>query len=289
MSIIQQPRLLIVVLVSITLTSCMKQQPTSEPESNTKTLQESNSDKWTLFWSDEFEGNEIDAAKWNFQKEPAGRFNEEWQRYTTSSENAYIDNNHLVIKAIHESDTHGLDQYTSARLNTAGKFSFKYGKVSARIKLPYSEGIWPAFWMLGANIDENGGDTPWPFCGEIDIMEMYGSKDDAVIEVNAHYAGSSGKHEHMGAKSYKLNDGIFADDFHVFELEWTPKELIWFVDDHKVASLDISSEEYSEFQKDFFILLNIAVGGTFAGRPDDSSVFPQYMYVDWVRVYQEKT
>ena len=126
---------------------------------------------WKLIWSDEFEGTQLDATKWNRQVEKAGRFNEEWQRYTNNNQNAYIENNQLVIEAIHESIKHGLDQYSSARLNTANKFLFQYGKISARMKLPYGEGIWPAFWMLGANIDENGGDTPWPFTGEIDILQ----------------------------------------------------------------------------------------------------------------------
>ena len=287
MSTIKLSSLFVILVCSTTLMSCMKKQPHSNPESSQDPYLNSTNETWDLFWSDEFDGKRIDSNKWNFQKEPAGRFNEEWQRYTTSSNNAYVENDQLVIKAIHESDTHGLNQYTSARLNTAGKFSFRYGKISARIKLPYSEGIWPAFWMLGANIDENGGDTPWPQCGEVDILELYGSKDDAAIEVNAHYADSTGQHDQMHAKAYKLKEGIFADDFHVFELEWTPNEFIWYVDGNKVAGLDISSDEYNEFHQEFFVLLNIAVGGTFAGRPDESSVFPQYMYVDWVRVYKQ--
>ena len=179
-----------------------------------------------------------------------------------------------------------MDQYSSARLNTANKFTFKYGKVAARIKLPESEGIWPAFWMLGANIDENGGDTPWPQCGEIDILELYGSKDDAVVEANAHYADASDSHAMMGAAAFELNSGKFADDFHIFELEWSPEGLTWFVDGQQYASMAITSDELTEFHEEFFILLNVAVGGSFAGRPDDSSIFPQHMYVDWVRVYQ---
>lgn len=278
----------VILACAISLFSCMKNQKISQSASEQKNVETTTEDNWTLFWSDEFDGKTIDSTKWNFQQEPAGRFNEEWQRYTTSTENAYVENNQLVIKAIHESDTHGLDQYSSARLNTAGKFSFKYGKISARVKLPYGEGIWPAFWMLGANIDENGGDTPWPFCGEIDILELYGSNDDAVVEVNAHYANMDGKHDQMHAKAYKLEKGIFADDFHIFELEWTPKALIWYVDGNNVASFDISSEEFSEFHNEFFLLLNIAVGGTFAGRPDESSVFPQHMYVDWIKVYKKE-
>lgn len=243
--------------------------------------------EWELIWSDEFDGNTIDEKNWNFQVLKAGQFNDEWQRYTDSDENAYIHDNCLVIKAIHESDAHGLDQYTSARLNTANKQTFRYGKIAARIQLPYGEGIWPAFWMLGANINENGGDTPWPQSGEIDILELYGSKDDAVVEANLHYAGKAGSHASMGAASFKLPQGRFADAFHVFELQWDADEIAWLVDGVRFASTSITSEEFSEFHKEFFILLNIAVGGRSAGRPDATTRFPQYMYVDWVRVYQK--
>lgn len=242
---------------------------------------------WTLDWSDEFEGEAIDTTNWNFQVEEAGRFNDEWQRYTNSSENAYIEDGSLVIKAIHESDIHGMNQYTSARLNTANKQTWKYGKIVAKIKLPYSEGIWPAFWMLGANINENGGDTPWPQCGEIDILELYGSKDEGVVEANIHFANKDDKHEMMGALAYELDEGKFSDNYHIFELEWDAEKISWLVDGKQYASTSITSEALSEFHKDFFILLNVAVGGAYAGRPDASSIFPQYMFVDWIRVYKK--
>jgi beta-glucanase (GH16 family) len=242
---------------------------------------------WTLAWADEFEGSTIDATNWNFQVVEAGRFNGEWQRYTDSSENAYIDQGCLVIRAQHESDKHAMDQYTSARLNTANKRAWTYGKIAARIQLPYGKGTWPAFWMLGANIDENGGDTPWPQSGEIDILEFYGSKNDAAVEANIHYAGASGSHANMGAVRYELPEGRFADAFHVFELEWNAETLTWFVDGERFASISIAGEEFAEFHKAFFILLNIAIGGRAAGRPDDSTDFPVHMYVDWVRVYQK--
>lgn len=244
--------------------------------------------EWKLVWSDEFDGVTIDTNNWNFQLVEAGKYNEEWQRYTNSEQNAYIENNQLVIKAIHESDSHGLDQYTSARLNTARKQSWTYGKIQASIKLPQGKGIWPAFWMLGTNINENGGDTPWPQSGEIDIFELYGTKDDAVIEANAHYADSLGKHAMMGAKDFKLEEGIFADDFHTFELEWTPEYLQWFVDGKAYARMDIQGESFAAFHKPFFLLLNVAVGGTYAGRPDATTTFPQMMYVNWIRVYQKE-
>ena len=246
-------------------------------------------DNWSLQWSDEFEGDTINRNNWSYQVEPPGRFNDEWQSYTNSSDNAYVENSCLVIKATHISENHGLGQYTSARIHSAQKQTFRYGKIAARIKLPYGEGIWPAFWMLGANIDENGGDTSWPQCGEIDILELYGSKDDGVIESNIHYANENEEHESMGAVSYHLERGRFADNFHIFELEWDNKKFIWSVDGQEFASKSIEEEKYSEFHNDFFLLLNIAVGGEWAGRPDKSTVFPQMMYIDWIRVYKKST
>ena len=170
---------------------------------------------WKLAWSDEFDKDTLDLNNWNFQVEKAGRFNDEWQCYTNSSNYAYVSDGCLVIKAIHESNVQGMNQYTSARLHTANKHSWKYGKIAARIKLPKGKGIRSAFWMLGANINENGGDTPWLQSGEIDILELYGSKDDAVVEANIHYADESNLHASMGAASYKLKQGIFADSFHI--------------------------------------------------------------------------
>jgi len=286
---------LILCAILVSTSSCKKKDTTNNRDNKkieTTTSSNNSIDKmkdthWKLKWADEFEKETIDTHNWTLQVLKAGTFNGEWQRYTNSPKNAYIENNNLVIKAIHESDTHGSNQYTSARLHTANKYSWKYGKIAARIKLPQGEGIWPAFWMLGANINENGGETPWPECGEIDILELYGSKDDGLIESNAHYADSSGRHAMRGAAPFKLNKGKFADEFHVFELEWDENQLMWFVDSKQYAKMAISSEELSEFHKEFFILLNIAVGGTYAGRPNDTTIFPQYMYVDWIRVYEK--
>ena len=280
--------LVTITTMSILLQSCMNKEKkinTSISESNEEIYQPGS--EWKLDWSDEFDSDTINKDNWNLQVVEAGRFNEEWQRYTNSSENAYIENGSLVIKAIHESDKHGLNQYTSARLNTAKKQSWKYGKIVARMKLPEGEGIWPAFWMLGTNINENGGDTPWPQSGEIDILELYGSKDNGAIEANAHYADAEGSHAMMGAVTYTLDQGKFADAFHIFELEWDENSINWLVDGEKYASMPITDNELSEFHKEYFILLNIAVGGTFAGRPDSTTTFPQRMYVDWVRVYKK--
>lgn len=284
--------LLILAVIILTTYSCKDKAEKKELNDQKKEMSSNLTSynpgsNWKLNWSDEFNNKTIDSNNWSLQVVKAGKFNEEWQRYTSSNKNAYIENNCLVIKAIHESDEHGMDQYTSARLHTANKQSWKYGKIVARMKLPQGEGIWPAFWMLGTNINENGGDTPWPQSGEIDIFELYGSKDDGLVEANAHYANVAGTHGMMGAKPFKLKSGKFADDFHIFELEWDANKLSWFVDGEEFASMPITSDELSEFHKEFFILLNIAVGGVHAGRPDATSPFPLHMYIDWVRVYKK--
>ena len=290
-------RFVIIFTSLITLSSCMKEKNkynNSDLSSSAQTTADSGTDfyhpgdSWKLVWSDEFDGEAINSQNWNYQVLKAGTFNDEWQRYTDSQNNAFIEDSCLVITAIHESEKHGMDQYTSARLNTANKHSWKYGRIAARMKLPRGKGIWPAFWMLGANIDENGGDTPWPHCGEIDIMEFYGSKDESTVEANIHYADKNGKHAHMGAVKFKLDAGTFADGFHIFELEWDIDHIAWYVDGELYHSTSISKEVFSEFHHEFFILLNMAVGGTYAGRPDKTTPFPQFLYIDWVRVYQKK-
>lgn len=274
--------ILLIVVAGIFSNACTNNESNMKSEKSSEEQSE-----WNLVWADEFDGETLNPEYWNRQIVRAGRFNDEWQRYTDSEKNAYVEDGILILNAIHESDEHGVDQYTSARLNTAGKQSFKYGKIAARIKLPKGEGIWPAFWMLGTNINENGGDTPWPQSGEIDILELYGSKDPAVIEANIHYADENEQHTMMGAVPYTLPEGDFSDDFHIFELEWSADSLKWFVDGNQFASVSITDEVYSEFRKDFFILLNIAVGGTWAGRPNDTTPFPAQMHVDWVRYYQK--
>ena len=273
-----------------------KQNPEDCPINNTVAYPANNTSpdyyagaEYSLVWADEFNETRLNEAFWNRQVVAAGKFNEEWQRYTSSNENAYIDNGFLVLKANHESTRHGHDQYTSARVNTANKVDWKYGKIVARMQLPYGKGIWPAFWMLGGNIDEHGGNTPWPQSGEIDIFELYGSNNDAVVEGNIHYANSDGKHQFLEPFKYELESGKFADNFHIFELQWDASSLTWLVDGKAFKKIDITDKEMKEFHQQFFILFNIAVGGTWAGRPDHTTPFPQYMYIDWVRVYQKQS
>ncbi|MCI0351728.1 MAG: glycoside hydrolase family 16 protein [Acidobacteriales bacterium] len=237
---------------------------------------------WTLVWADEFNGASIDANNWVYDIGGGGWGNNELQTYTSSSANSYIENGSLVIKAIKNKN-----KYTSARLKTQGKHSWTYGKVAARIRLPYGQGIWPAFWMLGDNITTVG----WPKCGEIDIVEMIGggeNRDDTIYGTLHWDANNS--HASYGSGPHELPDPqFFYQDYHVFEIEWSASEVIWKLDmtEHFRTSVDTNLwPTMDEFHRPFFIILNMAVGGNWPGYPNRTTVFPQYTYVDWVRVYQ---
>lgn len=245
----------------------------------------------TLVWSDEFNGSSIDAGNWIYdigtgaEKGLVGWGNNELQYYTNRSENARIEdfgdgNKGLVIEARKES--YQGSAYTSARLLTQGKQSWTYGRIEARIKLPKGQGIWPAFWMLGDNITE----LAWPLCGEIDIME-YKGQEPGNVHGTIHYGAPA--HRYQGGQSKDRISGIdFSSDFHVFGIRWSSKEIQWYVDDtvyHIENDWESSDGMPAPFDKPFHILLNVAVGGNFIGSPDASTVFPQKMYVDWVRVY----
>jgi PKD repeat protein len=233
-----------------------------------------------LIWSDEFDYSGLpDPSKWNMETGGGGWGNNELQYYTDTENNAMVENGILTITAREESV--GGRDYTSARITTQNKFDFKYGRIEARIKLPYGQGIWPAFWMLGANFSSVG----WPTCGEIDIMEMVGGTDkDNTVHATLHW-DNDGANANYGL-SYTLPSGIFADDYHIFAVEWDSQEIKAYMDDIEYFVADITPEQLSEFQNNFFILLNVAVGGNWPGSPDATTSFPQTMEVDYVRVYQ---
>ncbi len=235
---------------------------------------------YQLVWSDEFDAPAINPFKWGMDLGAGGWGNSELENYTSRTENAYIDSGMLVIKAIKENYNGSF--YTSARMKTQGKASWLYGKVEARMKLPYGQGIWPAFWMLGDNISS----VSWPKCGEIDIMEMIGGSGtrDQTTYGTAHWDNNG--HVSLGSNK-ALAGGKFADDFHIFSITWTPQSIIWYLDGYPYYVVPISSADRAAFQKKFFIILNLAVGGVWPGNPDLSTVFPQKLYVDYVRVYQD--
>jgi beta-glucanase (GH16 family) len=248
--------------------------------------------KWKLVWRDEFDGPKgcaVDPSKWVTETGGSGWGNKELEYYTTRPTNACVENGSLVIKALRETYT-GPDNvtrdYTSARMKTKDKFSVMYGRIEARLKIPYGQGIWPAFWMLGTDIDKVG----WPSCGEIDIMENIG-REPSKVHGTIHGPGYSGA---TGLEaSYSLATGRrFADDFHVFAVEWEPNVIRFYVDGQLYKTrtpADLPANTRWVFDHEFFILLNVAVGGSWPGNPDASTVFPQSMMVDYVRIYQRST
>jgi len=238
---------------------------------------------WTLAWSDEFDGASLDTSKWGYDLGASGWGNYELEYYTSRPENVYLEGGKLVIKAIQESYQGA--QYTSGRILTKNKFSQAYGRFEARIKIPFGQGMWPAFWMMGSDSDTVG----WPACGEIDIMENIG-KEPNIVHGTMHGPGYSVNG--IGA-AYSLPAGQrFADDFHVYAIEWEPGVVRWYVDDQLYQTLTRASIPPGTnwvVDHPFYVLLNVAVGGGWPGNPDASTQFPQQMVVDYVRVYQRAT
>jgi beta-glucanase (GH16 family) len=233
---------------------------------------------WVLDWSDEFDGNALDRSKWVEETGGHGFGNNELEYYTAGSQNVRVGDGSLAIEARRE-DREGR-HYTSARLKTAGLFERTYGRYEARIRIPRGQGIWPAFWLLGADCEKTG----WPRCGEIDIMENIG-KEPGIVHGTLHGPGYSG--EHAFGRPQSLESGAYADDFHIFAVEWEPREIRWYRDGilYHTARPELVKGDWV-FGHPFFVLLNLAVGGNWPGNPDASTSFPQRMLVDYVRVYR---
>jgi beta-glucanase (GH16 family) len=272
---------LVFVLIAAALVhlSCGAGAPSGPPQSG--------NGPWVLSWSDEFDapdGSAPDPAKWALFVSGNGEGNHELEYYTDRPRNAYIQKGNLVIAALKETYT-GLDgtrDYTSARLSTVG-FQQVYGRIEARIKLPRGQGIWSAFWMLGNNMDQVG----WPQCGEIDIMENIGH-EPSTVHGTIHGPGYSGK---AGISApYALASGAFAGDYHVFAAEWEPGVVRFYVDGNLYSTVGPSAlppgKQWVLDGHPFQIILNVAVGGDWPGPPDETTVFPQTMLVDYVRVYK---
>jgi beta-glucanase (GH16 family) len=230
-------------------------------------------------WSDEFDGplnSPPDPARWTYDTGAGGWGNQELQTYTSSAQNAHLDGQgHLVVHV--ESTSSG---FTSARLKTKGLFAARFGSMEARIKLPFGQGIWPAFWMLGDSF--NGGN--WPQCGEIDIMENIG-REPGTVHGTVHGPGYSGSNG-ISARFVLPNGQRLADDFHTFKIQWAPQAVSFYVDNvlyQTVTPSSLPSGAQWVFDNPFFVLLNVAVGGTFPGSPDSTTQFPQDMLVDYVR------
>lgn len=233
----------------------------------------------TLAWRDEFNGTELDPKFWNFEEGNGTEGWGNWELQYYRKENTKVRNGYLTITAKKES--FGGKEYTSSRLTTEGKKDFLYGRIDFRAKLPKGQGIWPAFWALGANIRT----TPWPFSGEIDIMEMVGggTGKDNTVHGTVHY--EDGGHKYIGG-STTLTSGDFYDKFHVFSLVWTETSVKWYVDNVEFYTFDTTGASKDEFRRSYFLLINLAVGGNWPGAPNASTVFPQKYIVDYVRVFQ---
>lgn len=245
--------------------------------------------EWKMIWNDEFNGKDgsaVDSSKWTNEVGGSGWGNRELQYYTDRLTNVSQSHGLLRINALKEQYT-GSDKitsdYTSARLTTRKSLSLTYGRFEARIKLPQGQGLWPAFWLLGQDIETIG----WPNCGEIDIMEYIG-KEPSTIYGTIHGPGYSGAKGLGGSFSLKNNER-FSDSFHVFALEWEPDALRFYCDGKLYKTLapsNLRRDTKWVFDHPHFLLLNLAVGGIWPGNPDATTVFPQSMYVDYVRVYQ---
>ncbi len=250
---------------------------------------------WVLTWSDEFNGpngSAVDSTKWVYDTGGSGWGNNELEYYTSGTANAAVQGGNLVITATTAGassytcsyPSSGPCHYTSARLKTLGKFSQQYGRFEARIQIPEGLGLWPAFWMMGADINT----VNWPSCGEIDVMENVG-KEPSINHGSLHMPATGGTTDDQLTGMYTLSGGAkLGDGFHTYAIEWSSSSITFYVDDmlYETQTPQTATGRTWEFNKPFFILLNVAVGGTWPGSPDSTTTFPQTMKVDWVRAYQ---
>ena len=248
-------------------------------------------DEWQLVWSDEFDGDVVDDQKWNKLLWRPGWVNNELQAYTAETNNIFIENGNLVLQALYQPGYTGTDyqgngyttDYTSGRLNTAGKAEWSYGRFEIRAKLPEGVGSWPAIWMLGSSISSIG----WPACGEIDIMEHVGF-DEGNIHASIHTTAYN--HILGTQKTAHINVPTATDSFHVYTLEWTANYMYFMVDDQPLHFVYNDSENDLDkwpFDQSAYLILNLAVGGDWGGAQGvDNSSFPMSMLVDYVRIYE---
>jgi beta-glucanase (GH16 family) len=234
-----------------------------------------------LVWADEFDGTVLNPDFWTFETGTGsnGWGNNELQYYR--EDNTSIVNGHLVITA--KKQNFGSSDYTSSRLITKGKKAFKFGRIDIRAALPEGKGLWPALWMLGTNIDA----VFWPACGEIDIMELTGDLPNRVLGT-VHFGANVSQHQFISQSLYLPGNENFQDEFHVFSINWVEDKIEFFVDDalyHTITPASLNGAAYP-FNKPFFFIFNVAVGGNLPGAPDNSTPFPQSMIVDYVRVFQ---
>ena len=257
----------------------LKNDDGAPPIDNTGYTSPSSYSGYNLVWEEEFDGSSLDLSVWNYETGASGWGNNESQYYRSGNKNAELDQGYLRITA--KEETHLGAPYTSARLTTQGKESFQYGRIDIRAKVPYGQGVWPALWMLGDNFSSAG----WPTCGEIDIMELIGGEgyNDRTVYGTAHWSNNGSHAEYGGNRSLPLGEK-FNDEFHVFSIVWNSSSIKWYVDNSLYHTMNTAS--LTAFQNKFFFILNIAVEGNWPGPVGPSTQFPQYMLVDYIRVFQ---
>jgi beta-glucanase (GH16 family) len=271
-------------LLALSLGSCTetktKNVPTPTPVTPVVNEEARDYGQYTeLKWSDEFTTGPLDQSKWVYELGGGGWGNNELQAYTNSGDNVLVSNGNLVIQARRQQS--GSNQYTSGRLITKGKQSFQYGRIDVRAKVPKGKGVWPAIWMLGADIDQNN----WPKCGEIDIMELRGSRPKELLST-MHFGNSAADHRFKGTTKTLTED--LSSDFHVFSVVRSKDLLRFFIDGQQYYMFTGADSSPFPFNNPFFLILNVAVGGDFDGNPDASTTFPQEMQVDYVKYFQYK-
>lgn len=239
--------------------------------------------KFSLVWADNFDGDAVDLNNWTFETGASGWGNNELQNYT-DGDNAEVQDGILTITAQKVDDYEARGSYTSSRMISLGKQEFTYGKMEIRAQLPSGRGIWPAIWMLGANINS----VSWPACGETDIMEYVGYQPD-VVHATVHTPDGYGADGDGSSRTLQTAE----EEFHVYGVIWTEKEMVFYIDDitnvtHVYAPTNKTDNNWP-FNKPQFFILNVAVGGNWGGAQGiDNSIFPQSMQIDYVRVYQEE-
>ncbi len=262
--------------------------PQTEAAAEAETVEVPELPGYNLLWNDEFSGDVLDETIWNYEPHEPGWTNQELQEYTVSTDNVFTRDGKLVIKAI-KTEKNGAEYYTSGKVTSQNKKDFTYGKVVASAKVPKGQGLWPAIWMMPQDESFYG---QWPKCGEIDIMEVLGSRVDTAYGT-IHYGEPHA--EQQG--TYVLENETFADDFHEYSVEWEPGEMRFYIDgnlyhtvnDWFTALPDEDEKPYpAPFNQPFFVQMNLAVGGTWPGNPDETTDFDKAEFeIDYVRVYQK--
>jgi beta-glucanase (GH16 family) len=265
--------LFVVLFISVSFMSCSCKKDSKTTVTQPPVVTVDTPKTYKLVWSDEFDSTDISVANWNFETGGNGWGNHEKEYY--QKDNASVAGGNLIITA--KKETVGSNNYTSSRMTTLAKREFTYGKIEARIRIPVGQGLWPAFWLLGANINT----VNWPECGETDIMEHINT--DSLLYGTLHWNNNG----HVSSGNKVPVDSIA--NFHVYTIEWDAKSIHWSVDSTDYHQVDITGgiNNTGTFQKPFFIILNLAVGGDWPGQTIDEAKLPANMYVDWVRVYQK--